>query len=375
MRLILRLLALVSALIAAPAAAQADDIAAAERSVVRVVTVAIVNGQVVGFGHGSGVAIAPNRILTNAHVVGDAAQYPDNVVIGVVPSEGRRSYPGRLVALDRARDLALVELREGELPAASLFTGRINQRETVFALGYPGNVDLATAQSARDFIRPRTPVASDGIVSSLDTINGVTAVVHDADIARGNSGGPLVDRCGRVVGINTFISRADDGDSPFSFAVSMAEVTRFLQQAGQRFDSSSGACITQAEQRANAAAASAAAERAREQAAMARERSNAAQLEEQRAKVAGWRDVALALAALLLAGAVFAGNAAMLYQLQAMRQRQRAATMAAIALLAGAVLLFLLRPDPRNVILPTVTDTPTAPASTAPTAAQPAPGD
>ena len=67
-RLLILLLALIGAsVLAAPAAA--DDIGATARGVVRVVTIAVVDGQVVGFGHGSGVAIAPNRIVTNAHVM------------------------------------------------------------------------------------------------------------------------------------------------------------------------------------------------------------------------------------------------------------------------------------------------------------------
>src|SRR3546814_6728601 len=68
-----RLLALLLALFALTLPARAaDDISAASRSVVRVVTVAMVDGEVVGFGHGSGIAITPTRILTNAHVVESA---------------------------------------------------------------------------------------------------------------------------------------------------------------------------------------------------------------------------------------------------------------------------------------------------------------
>ena len=95
---------------AVAASPSTDDVTATERSVVRVVTVATVLGQVVGFGHGSGFAIAPNRIVTNAHVVADAEEFPDNVVIGIVPSEGSRSYAGRLLRIDRRRDLALSQI-------------------------------------------------------------------------------------------------------------------------------------------------------------------------------------------------------------------------------------------------------------------------
>jgi S1-C subfamily serine protease len=333
---------------ATSAAPQADDVAAAERSVVRVVTVAIVNGEVVGFGHGSGFA-------TNAHVVGDAAEFPQNVVIGIVPSEGTRSYPGRLVRLDRRRDLAIVELERGRLPAASIYTGPVAQRETVYALGYPGNVDIATAQSMDDFIRPRAPVASDGIISATDAINGVAALVHDADIARGNSGGPLVDACGRVIGVNTFISRADDGDSPFSFAVSVRELAQFLQDAGQRFTGVSSDCLTLAEAQARAGAldadarAAAEAERQRE---AAREAARAQELERLKGDAQNRRETFIALAALLLGGAVLGGAAAIMYHGQGKLRERRAAMMAAGLFLIAALIVFLLRPDPADVRLP-----------------------
>src|SRR3546814_19195096 len=93
----------------------------------------------------------------------------------------------------------------------------------VVALGYPGNVDLATARSANDYITPRTPTRSEGNMSNLQTVDGVAMLIHTAKISRGNSGGPLVDQCGRIVGINTAITRADDGDSPFAFAISGRE--------------------------------------------------------------------------------------------------------------------------------------------------------
>src|SRR3546814_2560169 len=67
----------------------------------------MMDGEVVGFGHGSGIAISPTRIVTNAHVVESAARYPGNVALGVVPSEGQKSFAGKLIAIDTERDLAL----------------------------------------------------------------------------------------------------------------------------------------------------------------------------------------------------------------------------------------------------------------------------
>ncbi len=62
---------------------------------VRIVTIAVVDDEVVGFGHGSGFAVTPNRIVTNAHVVDLAKRYPDNVVVGVVPPKVPRAMKAR----------------------------------------------------------------------------------------------------------------------------------------------------------------------------------------------------------------------------------------------------------------------------------------
>ena len=64
-----RFLILLLALLAFAAPARADDISAAGRGVVRVVVVVIEDGEIVDFGHGSGFAVASNRIVTNAHVI------------------------------------------------------------------------------------------------------------------------------------------------------------------------------------------------------------------------------------------------------------------------------------------------------------------
>ncbi|MEI5685945.1 S1C family serine protease [Sphingomonas kyungheensis] len=218
---------------AGPAAA--DDIGATARGVVRVVTIAVVDGQVVGFGHGSGVAIAPNRIVTNAHVMELAERYPDNVVIGVVPSEGDKSYQGRVVAYDAKRDLALIEFAGAKLPPAALYTGPVGEGDAVIALGYPGNVDLATAQSAADYIRPTSPVRSEGVFSGRRSLTGTEVLLHTANIARGNSGGPLLDRCGRVIGINSAITRGEEGDGSFGFAIADTELAAFLREAKQPY--------------------------------------------------------------------------------------------------------------------------------------------
>jgi len=109
-----RLLSLLLILLAwaAPTRAQSDDVGAASRSVVRVAVAQFDGEQIVDFGHGSGFAVGPNRVVTNAHVVALAVSDPDNVRIGIIPAEGSPPGPARIVAVDPARDLALLEFQE-----------------------------------------------------------------------------------------------------------------------------------------------------------------------------------------------------------------------------------------------------------------------
>jgi V8-like Glu-specific endopeptidase len=329
--------------------ARADDIAAAGRGVVRVVTIAAVDGEVVGFGHGSGVAIAPNRVLTNAHVMELADRYPDNVVIGIVPSEGDKSYQGKVIAYDSQRDLALIEFAGTKLPPATLYTGPAGDGEGVVALGYPGNVDLATARSAADYIRPMSPVRSEGVFSGRRALSGVEVLLHTASIARGNSGGPLLDRCGRVLGINSAITKGEEGDSTFGFAIADSEVAAFLREAGQPYASVGTPC-TSIEQRlrddseadAEARAEAATARRdAATRAAMAREEA----LAKARNEAERTRENVMAIAGVLLVmGALAIGGAG----LAESRGRRRAAIWTLVGGVVGvlaAVVVFVLRPS------------------------------
>src|SRR3954468_2254455 len=268
------LLTLLAALVFA-APARADDIAVAGRSVVRVVVIQFNEDQEVSdFGHGSGFAVAPNRVVTNAHVVA-MAQEGKAVTIGVIPSQGAPATRARIVAIDPARDLALLEIERGTLTPISLYTGPLDDGAPVAALGYPGNVDLATARSAEDYITPLPPTRSTGIFSNVRPINGLPPLPHPANIARGHSGGPLLDQCGRVLGVNSLITRNQEGDATFAFAVANRELTAFLQQAHQPFQSVATECVSmsdrlrqdqdrgEAEARAREAAAAGQAEQAR----------------------------------------------------------------------------------------------------------------
>ncbi len=343
-----RLLLVVALLFAWAGPAHADDISASARGVVRIVTIAVVDDEVVGFGHGSGFAVAPNRVVTNAHVVELASRYPDNVVIGVVPSEGDKSYQGKVIKIDQARDLALIEFTGVRLPPLTLFTGKISDGDALVALGYPGNVDVATARSAADFIKPQSPVRSQGGFAGLRQLSGVSVLLHTASIARGNSGGPLLDRCGRVLGVNSAITHNDEGDSTFAFAIADSELTAFLAEAKQPVSTIDIPCTSVEEQmaqerNADEKARLAADETSRANAARAEaERDDAIAQARNRAETTRENYMAGA-AVLLVLGALAVGGAGLLLS----RERKREAIWVAAGggvLMLGAVALFLSRP-------------------------------
>ena len=228
-----RLLSLIAALLALalPVTTQADpaDIDAAARGVVRVVIIGTDGREVFPVSHGTGFAVSPNRIVTNAHVVREALQ-DDTLRIGVVPSEGGEAADyARPVAVSPGNDLALIEITgELRLPPLTIAAGPARDGE-VSAVGYPMNVDRAQGLEMADIFRSQPPVKSRGFISGQRPSRLFDTILHTAAIARGNSGGPLLDGCGRVIGVNSFGTDSDGSDGEFFFAVSTRELLPFLR--------------------------------------------------------------------------------------------------------------------------------------------------
>lgn len=328
--------------------ADAQDIAAASRSVVRVALVATDGESAYFVGHGSGVVVAPGRVLTNAHVV-EVTRTEQNIVIGIIPAEGSRSFGGRVVAYSPGNDLALIAFdANAYLPVATFFTGVPEDGQQVTAIGYPGSVDRAQGMNLEDIIHPMSPVRTTGTVSAGRASKQFDTVLHTAPLASGNSGGPLVDECGRVLGVNSFGSVSDGNDAEYGFAVSDREIAGFLRKAGVQPQRSIEPCrslaeIEAAQKIADEQARAQAAARASQEEIAARE---AAIAERERAQqhVIARRENMMALAALLLLGGTVAGGAAFF---DASRGGTRVKLLAAVAglLVLAAILAFLLRPS------------------------------
>ena len=176
-----------------------------------------------GFGGigstGTGIIVSDDgEIVTNAHVVEFAAS------ISVLLAGETEPTPAELLALDTGNDLALLRVDvEGLRPATFAAPGSTRLGDEVVAIGYALSLDGA-------------PSVTRGIVSALNrtiiTASGALdgLVQTDAAISSGNSGGPLVNANGEVVGINTAVARgsATTAASNIGFAISVAEALPVL---------------------------------------------------------------------------------------------------------------------------------------------------
>jgi S1-C subfamily serine protease len=164
---------------------------------------------IVAAGSGSGVIVTPDGyLLTNQHVVHRAA----SVIVKLTNGD---KVEARVIAEDASTDLAVLRARTSVLPAVSLLTNpgpRVGQ--LVVAIGNPFGFE-ATVSAGVISAHGRTLRSADGRL-----IEGV--VQHTAPLNPGNSGGPLVDAQGRVVGINTAIIASAQGIG-FAVPASTAE--------------------------------------------------------------------------------------------------------------------------------------------------------
>ena len=348
MRFLAGLLVCMAPMFAAPAFADASDISAASRSVVRVVVFSSAEGQQSIVSIGSGVAVARDKVVTNAHVV-ELASSDDSVQIVIVPSDGSQSYRATVIASLPGKDLALLQLPSSPLVPASVFAGVVSDGADVFAIGYPASVDIALEQSEADVLRPQQPVKTRGTVSSGRTSKAVESLLHTAPIAPGNSGGPIVDACGRVLGINSFGSVPTDGGAEFYFAISARELSSFLANRGVNFMSVRGDCrsvaeLTRAEAELEASARAKLDKEARVAAELQRSREGKVRSDAEHA-VIGARENHLALATLLLVLSAVAGGAAWQFAERGQRERFKAATAAGAVIFAMALGIFAARPS------------------------------
>ncbi len=166
---------------------------------------------------GSGVVVdRDGQVLTNAHVV-------DGMTSLNVTTGGGVKAAARVVGLDPVLDIALLRLetKDNNLPPARLGDStRLRVGDEVMAIGSPVGLEQTMTR---------------GIISGLNRLlpglPDQPMLQTDAAINPGNSGGPLVDRCGHVIGVNTYISQ--DAQS-IAFAIPINAVKNVLRDLRER---------------------------------------------------------------------------------------------------------------------------------------------
>ncbi|PWF43135.1 DegQ family serine endoprotease [Massilia glaciei] len=163
-------------------------------------------------GVGSGFIISRDGyVLTNAHVVAGA----DEVLVTLTD---RREYKAKVLGTDERSDVALLKVAASGLPYLAMGDpSKIRVGEWVIAIGSPFNLNNTVTA---------------GIISAKarDTGEYLPLIQSDVAVNPGNSGGPLINMRGEVIGINSQIATMSGAYNGISFAVPIDEVMRVADQ-------------------------------------------------------------------------------------------------------------------------------------------------
>jgi S1-C subfamily serine protease len=211
----------------APDASLADSlvVANAKPSVVKIRGVAPGCQKVL---EGTGFVIAPNRVMSNAHVVAGS----DSVT---VEAEGQ-TYDATVVSYDPNEDISILDVPN--LPQRPLvFADQPAKSGTdAVVLGYPGGGEFAaTPARVRETIELNGPD-----IYRTTTVNREVYTIRGT-VRQGNSGGPMINRAGQVLGV-VFGAAVDDNDT--GFVMTANEVSRQLAKIGNTAKVPTGACVT-----------------------------------------------------------------------------------------------------------------------------------
>lgn len=177
---------------------------------------------------GSGFVVAPNRVMSNAHVVAGSESV-------TVEAEGK-SYDAHVVSYDPNADISILDVPN--LPSAPLVfhTQEAPSGTDSVVMGYPGGGDFtATPARIREIIQLNGPdiYHTTTVTREVYTVRGT--------VRQGNSGGPLIDRKGRVLGV-VFGAAVDDADT--GFVLTANEVAKQMAGVGATQKVPTGTCIS-----------------------------------------------------------------------------------------------------------------------------------
>ncbi len=200
-----------------PAGQMAKVAAAMADSVVTIQAISDTEGS-----QGSGVIVdGRGYIVTNNHVISEAAASPDKFKLTVIFNDGKVT-PANLVGRDPETDLAVLKVDNvDKLTVARLGdSDKLRVGDQVMAAGAPLGLRSTDTQGIISALHRAIPLSGEG----SDTKTVIDAVQTDASINHGNSGGPLVNMSSEVIGINTASKSLSDSASGLGFAIPINEV-------------------------------------------------------------------------------------------------------------------------------------------------------
>lgn len=165
--------------------------------------------------------------ITNNHVISNKGQYGRIKVVLAPGTPSARILSATVVKADPNLDLALLRVdRPNNLHTIDLAgvgrMGRLHETQEVMALGYPFGLNLAASGSA-----PEVSVSTGRITALRHVKNQLALIQFDGSINHGNSGGPLLDQFGNVIGVVTAIIP----DKQINFALPVSFVRALLAEA------------------------------------------------------------------------------------------------------------------------------------------------
>lgn len=237
--------------VVAAGAALAFDARDIEPSVYKIYSFVPEDGNQYSISSGSGFLVSGRRqVVTNVHVV----EGGERIYIAFLEKGEAKLVEARRTQSRPDVDLALLEARE-DLPGVPLTLGEYepDKLADVIAIGFPGAANLNKELVPETDVRgvPLTDLESTlttGVVSRMTFTNlklnpgqlvSARTVQHNSAINPGSSGGPLLDACGYVVGINTLQGVNAQG---LFFSIHASELARFLGEANLRYASTSRSC-------------------------------------------------------------------------------------------------------------------------------------
>lgn len=170
---------------------------------------------VLGIATGTGFVVAPGYVVTNNHVIDGGSE-----LIIMDPKDHERHLPATVVATLTDPDIALLRCEQLDAPALPLAAEMPRPGTDIMALGYPGGSLLGMEQK----------VTRGAVVSQSDPQMDGGNFLHSATVNPGNSGGPIVDQQGHVVGVVVAIVRTATIGNAYSVGIPVERIWPFLRQ-------------------------------------------------------------------------------------------------------------------------------------------------